>query len=221
MSKNIRYKLTNQDMITYNTCQWTLNEWKETSGNGKLCSNGWLHCYSNPLLAILLNPTHANIDNPRLFEIEVEGENLTDNGLKEGWTRMRIVKELDIPKITRIQMVAFGILCALEVNKNETFIKWANNWLSGKDRSKESAYDAYVSVYAANVSDSVSDYDYYAADAAARSAAAANADNAANDSVSAYDYSAARSAADAAAYYADRDEKINLIEIAKKAMKVK
>ena len=30
--KTIRYKLTNQDMITHNDCQWELNEWKETNG---------------------------------------------------------------------------------------------------------------------------------------------------------------------------------------------
>ena len=34
---------------------------------------GWLHCYSDPLLAVLLNPIHGNYDNPRLFEAEIEG----------------------------------------------------------------------------------------------------------------------------------------------------
>ena len=190
--KTIRYKLTNQDMITHNTCQWTLNEWKETSGKKKLCSNGWLHCYSNPLLAILLNPIHANIDNPRLFEVEVEGNNLTDNGLKEGWTRMRLVKELDVPKITIKQRAAFCILCALEVNKNENFILWANNWLSGKDRSKESAYAAY---YAAAYADA--------------------------DASAARSYSAAAAAAAADSAHSAADYFLDFSKIIKKAMKVK
>ena len=57
---NIRYKLTTQDLTTYNYTKWVLNEWKETSGTGKLCTEGWLHCYTSPLLAILLNPIHAS-----------------------------------------------------------------------------------------------------------------------------------------------------------------
>ena len=141
---NIRYKLTTQNLTTHNDCQWTINEWKETSGNGKLCTDGWLHCYTDPLLAILLNPIHADIHNPKLFEVEVEGETLSDNGLKEGWNRMRLVKERKVPEITKTQRTAFGILCVLEVYEEETFVEWANNWLSGKDRSRESASAAAV-----------------------------------------------------------------------------
>src|SRR3989304_4485465 len=70
------YKLTDQQMRTYGDCQWTLGEWKETSGEGNLCGPGWLHFYTHPLLAALLNPIHANIQNPRLFRVEAEGATL-------------------------------------------------------------------------------------------------------------------------------------------------
>jgi len=139
MKTNIRYKLTTQDLTTYANTKWVLNEWKETSGNGELCTGGWLHCYSDPLLAILLNPAHADIINPKLFKCEVEGECLTNYGLKEGWTRMRIIEEMEIPQLSNINKVAFGILCALEVCKEEFFVTWANKWLENKDRSIESA----------------------------------------------------------------------------------
>lgn len=141
---NIRYKLTNQNLTTYMGFQWVLNEWKETSGFGDLCTPGWLHCYTHPLLAVLLNVVHADIENPRLFKCEVEGKTKTDHGMKEGWTRMRLVEEIEVPKITVNQRIAFGILCAIEASKDEKFIAWANNWLSGKDRSAESANSTYV-----------------------------------------------------------------------------
>ena len=189
---NIRYKLTEQDLTTYNDTKWVLNEWKETSGLGELCTGGWLHCYTHPLLAILLNPIHANITNPKLFKCEVEGECLTDYGRKEGWTRMRIIEEMEIPQLSLINKVAFGILCALEVYKDKKWVTWANTWLENKDSSKESAAA------------------YYSANAAAAARYAANAAYAAN---SAY-------AADAA-YYAAASANIDLIKLAEKAMEIK
>ena len=197
-----RYKLTKQDLTTYNGFQWQLNEWKETNGIGKLCSEGWLHCYTNPLLAVLLNPVHADIENPKLFECEVEGKCIEDKGRKEGWTRMRLVKEIPLPEISLTQKVAFGILCAREVYKEEKWVNWANNWLSGKDRSKEFA-------------DYVDYADYYiAANAAANAAnAAANVTNA--DYANA-DYYAAAAAANAAA---EKEAVCNLIQLANQALK--
>jgi len=192
MKTNIRYKLTKRDLTTYNDTKWVLNEWKETSGLGGLCNSGWLHCYNSSLLAILLNPIHADITNPKLFKCEVEGECLTNHGLKEGWTRMRIIEEMEVPQLSEINKIAFGILCALEVNNDEKWVTWANNWLENKDRSKESAAA------------------YYSANAAAAARYAANAAYAAN---SAY-------AADAA-YYAAASANIDLIKLAEKAMEIK
>jgi len=216
---NIRYKLTEQDLTTYNDTKWVLNEWKETSGLGELCTGGWLHCYTHPLLAILLNPIHANITNPKLFKCEVEGECLTDYGRKEGWTRMRIIEEMEIPQLSLINKVAFGILCALEVYKDKKWVTWANNWLENKDRSKESAdadaadaAAARYAYYAASAAYAASDAARYAADAAYYAAsAAANAANAA--------YYTARYATYAT--YAAYAANIDLIKLAEKAMEIK
>jgi len=169
---NIRYKLTTQDLTTYNYTKWVLNEWKETSGLGPLCTRGWLHCYTSPLLAILLNRIHADIINPKLFKCEVEGKCLTDKGLKEGWTRMRIIEEMEVPQLSHINRIAFGILCALEVCKDEKWVLWANNWLENKDRSIESA--RYAAAYAANAAAAAAYYANYAT--AAYYAACANID---------------------------------------------
>jgi hypothetical protein len=143
------YKLTNEFMDTYNSTHWVLNKWKKTSGEGDLCGPGWLHYYSAPALAAFLNPIHANFAAPRLFAVEVAGDIKSDRGLKFGCTRMRLVQELQFVKPTVEQCIKFGILCALEVCKDAAFIKWANSWLDGTDRSIESAAAAYDAANAA------------------------------------------------------------------------
>jgi hypothetical protein len=131
------YKLTDQKMQTHNGFQWVLGEWQEAKGDESqdLCSDGWLHCYSSPLLAVLHNPIHANIQNPRLFEIEVSGATKDDNGIKQGFRKMRLIKEMPKPEITTEQRVKYAILCAKDIYEDEDFNKWADNWLSGRSRS--------------------------------------------------------------------------------------
>jgi len=138
------YKLTKQDLTSFDGCQWELGVKKTTSGEGELCSSGWLHCYKAPLLAVLLNSIHADFRNPRIFEVEVGGEELHDGMLKSGFSEMTLMKEIELPIVTLTQRVAFGILCALKVSKDENFIKWAQNWLNETDRTKEAAYAAYA-----------------------------------------------------------------------------
>jgi len=87
-----------------------------------------------------VNPIHANIDKPRLWEVEVSGQCRTDCGLKEGWTQMRLIRELAVPDVTLEQRVRFAILCAQKVCQDPDWTVWAENWLCGKDRSATSAW---------------------------------------------------------------------------------
>lgn len=56
------------------------NEWlwgenithSAAGGSGKLCSNGVIHAYEHPLIAVFMNPIHANFSNPILWECEGE-----------------------------------------------------------------------------------------------------------------------------------------------------
>ena len=147
--KTIKYKLTSQNLQTYNKFQWEVGKWVETSGEGELCSSGWLHCYDSPLLAVLHNPIHAHINNPRLFEVEVEGKEKRDGQLKCGYTRMRLVKEIPLPEITTEQKIKYAIYCALEVCSEESLVWWANDWLSGMDRTTKAARAAAETARAA------------------------------------------------------------------------
>jgi hypothetical protein len=162
------YKFTNSNMITQNNTQWVINEWKETDGiQRELCNSSWLHAYEDIYVAAFMYPAHVNYDNPRCFRAEGDGAFLSD-GTKCGVTRLRLVEEISLPTITTEQRIKIGILCALEVYHEASFVTWANNWLSGKDRSKEAARAARAA--AATVYYAV----YYAASNAADSNAAAS-----------------------------------------------
>ena len=136
------YKLTNQHLQTHGGYQWTVGEWRETDGSGALCGPGWLHAYEDPLLAVLLNPIHAHIQNPRLWECEADGDGMDDHGIKCGVTRLRLVKELPLPSLTMTQRVSFGILCAMATHRGTAWALWAERWLSGEDRTASAAYAA-------------------------------------------------------------------------------
>jgi hypothetical protein len=132
----IKYKLTTQDLITYRYCNWEIGKTNKTTGQPDyLCSSGYLHFYHHPLLSVFLNPIHANIDNPRLFEAEVDGKLLDDFGTKGGCTEMTLVKELEFPNFELKHKFKTAIACASELLGNQElkndFIEWLN------DRTKD------------------------------------------------------------------------------------
>src|SRR5690606_18725048 len=95
-----KFKLTNKELRTYGGCQWVVGEKKTTSGKGGLCGPGWLHYYHSPELAVLLNPIHADISEPRLWEVSADGEHKDNCGLKGGCTQMTLVREVELPVVT-------------------------------------------------------------------------------------------------------------------------
>ena len=231
----IAYKLTDSEMRTHNEFQWELGKWYETTGEGKLCSPGWLHFYSDPLVGLFMNPAHMDIRNPRLFRAEVKGNFIDDNGLKCGYTKARLVEELPLPQISPVQWIRFAIFCAKEVYKGEEWNKWANNWLSGKDRTEESAASAESAVSAAEstaknttiMARSAEESAFYAAKSATfTSEIIVNAAKSAFYATESADFTleiiinAAKSAASAAesVAFTTESKKIDLIGIAQKAM---
>lgn len=160
----IYYKLTDKNMQTKNNYQWDLNKWHEIDPNLQdvdtmLCSKHWFHVYTHPLLAILLNPIHTNIINPRLFRCVCAGSEKSEFNLKVGFTKVKLTSEMEVPKVTLIQKIVFDILCAKKVYiKQPTWTRWANDWLNDVCRSCKSADAAaenyikkYLAIYAANV----------------------------------------------------------------------
>jgi len=154
------YKLTNSNMITQNNTQWVLGEWKETDGiQRELCNSSWLHAYEDIYVAAFMYPAHISYSKPRFFKAEGDGKFLSD-GTKCGITKLRLLEEIPLPTITKEQRVKISILCALKVCHEASFVTWANNWLSGKDRSTETSNAACAAAFAAAFA---ADYSAFAA----------------------------------------------------------
>ena len=213
-----KYKLTDQSMRTHNGFQWELGKEVITDGDSEeLCNEHWLHYYHHVLLAVLLNSIHADIDNPRLFEVKALGKHLNDNGLKGGCTKMTLVKEIELPEITLNQQIAFAILCSLEVYKEPSYVKWANDWLSGVNRTASAARNAATDAADADDAARYAAARYAATDAADAAAAARYVADAARHVATDARYAAAAARYVATRYAAD----IDLIKLAKKALKYK
>ena len=166
------YKLTDELGQTKLKTQWgpgvTIEVDPEYRGKGELCSRGWLHFYTHPLLAVLMNPIHAQFDpeTMRMWEGEANGDLKDDRGLKMGCTRLTTLREIHVPRPTVEHRVAFAIYCVEALGYSEImWCLWAEAWMKGTDRSYAAANAAANAANAAN-----------AAYAAANAANAANAE---------------------------------------------
>ena len=141
------YKLTDSALRTHgSTFQWELNVPREISKEDhttSLCSPGFFHWYRDPLLAIFHDPIHGKFGpSARLFEAEAEGVILEEGQMKGGSTKLTLLREIPLPQVTLEQRIKYGILCAMEVTTDEAWKLWATKWLSGEDRTVESARKA-------------------------------------------------------------------------------
>ena len=139
------YKLTNGDGFTRagqsNALQWRVGVTHTATGKGTtLCTDGVLHAYKHPLLAVLLNPIHADFDAATMRLWRCEGEIVAREGqLKCGVKSLTVVEELPVPVVTTEQRVTFAILCAKEVCTDARWNTWADKWLSSEDRTEAAA----------------------------------------------------------------------------------
>ncbi|MEN6550233.1 MAG: hypothetical protein ABFE07_29665 [Armatimonadia bacterium] len=148
------YKLTDATGQTHGGCQWGEGVTHTAPGGGALCTKAWIHAYTSPLLAVLLNPIHGRFtpEAMRLWECE-GGIGATDHGLKVGCTSLTTIREIPVPQVSCEQWVSFAILCAKEVCTDDGWTEWAGSWLDG-DRSqvksewaawtRASAWDAWA-----------------------------------------------------------------------------
>ena len=154
-TKPTYYKLTDHNGQTRGPTQWGENiTHKAVGSSDRLCTESWIHFYRDPILAVLMNPIHARFSNPRLWEGFVpEGEELHEP-LKSGSRIFTTTREITLPRITRTQRTIFGILCAKVMYHDSAWNTWADNYISGKDRSPASAAAAaYAAAYAASAAE--------------------------------------------------------------------
>lgn len=232
------FKLTTQDNKTrkgkYNERTWGPRVTHSGTGEGALCGPGYIHAYLSPVLAVLLNPIHANIVNPKLWECSVKAIAKNGNNLKIGAVALTTDREIDIPLVSNDQRVIFAILCAeraQEIAKTvfsggtQRQIKYFTNmakfseWADAFKRGGAIRKDQNAAADAARAADAAANT--CAADAADAADAAAYAARAARASAdAAYVAYAASLAADVAAY-ADaggRPNTLDLVAIAEEAI---
>jgi len=140
---NLRCKLTDALGRTRpgfpNECQWGPGVTHVATGKGrKLCTDAFIHYYEHPLIAVLFNPIHGNYYSPRLWEITVGGTVVRD-ATKCGARAVTTVRQIDLPAITTAQRVRTAIVVAREDCDDTGWLLWADRWLSGEDRSVDSA----------------------------------------------------------------------------------
>jgi hypothetical protein len=142
MAQKVMYKLVSQNYTSHNGTKWEVGKEVVAQGAGKeMCTNQVLHCYSNKYLAIIFNPLHANIQNPRLIKVKCD-KIVASDGLKFACKKQTMIGEISAPEITTLQKVEFAIRVAMLQYKASSFISWANNWISGKDRTGAAAESA-------------------------------------------------------------------------------
>jgi len=203
----IYYKLTDADGNTRNGMHWAKGVTNRATGKGKeLCTDGYVHVYDTPEQAAFMRPVHVS-RYTRLWKVKSRCKGITD-GTKRGIKSCTVIEEIELPKLTTEQCVEIGIRASLLVYKDKRYVRWAEDRLSGKDRTVAVA-DA---VAAATDVAYTTDVAAYATDAVACAADAATA--------AAYvaDAAAAAYAARAAAYATDAG-KINLVGIIEKVLK--
>lgn len=113
------YKLTDQECTTQRNTVWgpgVTNSIPDNRRVPELCSNGVLHAYTNVNLALLLNPIHAYIKEPKLWI--AEGDVVANDQLKVGCYELTTIEQLPLPNwyvdIDSRQRVCiqFAVLCA-------------------------------------------------------------------------------------------------------------
>jgi hypothetical protein len=115
------------------------------------CSAGVIHCYAGATeaealaLAVLLDPNHgrfgAGARVARVWRFVPEGA-VIDRGDKAICRAGCVTEELTAPQPTTEQHVEFGIRATLLVPQPDSYVEWAERWLSGADRSAAAAWQA-------------------------------------------------------------------------------
>lgn len=134
-------KLTDENNRTRNGMQWGDGVSHGAPGDGELCTDSWIHAYSDldefpGAVALFWNPIHAGIKSPHLWRVAIDGE--SKSGLDKLGARMvTTVAQLPLPCITIRQRVEIAIRCAMCVCQDEIWRAWAIKWLSGEYRSND------------------------------------------------------------------------------------
>lgn len=134
------YKITNCSGHTRGNTSWGEGTTHQVKWSGAMCTEGCLHAYRSPELAVLMDPIHGQYF-PHGSLWKAKGVVRLDDGTKVGCARLTTVEIIKKPIITKEQLVEIAIRCVMTKYKDEYWTRWAIAWLDGSDRSLRTAED--------------------------------------------------------------------------------
>lgn len=147
------YKWVYKDMTTGHgeeLTHWKVGRVNVAEGEGGLCTNGVLHAYRSKEEAEIYGYIHTRRVDSILIEVEAN-DIVEDDGVKVG-TRVQIMTSIVGDRMFSLEyLVLIGIKMSLLNPVHEEYKIWAEKWISGVDRTAESARLAQdTTTYAAN-----------------------------------------------------------------------
>jgi len=135
------YKLTDCNRYTRDDTRWgefiTHSVPKQNKGV-KLCTNQVIHAYEHPVVAVLMNPVHADLMGPRLWVAKGKIVN-RDGDLKCGVKKLITLQQIPLPTLTQTEQLEIVVRCVLARYRKKSLVTWARSWLDGTDRSQKAA----------------------------------------------------------------------------------
>lgn len=149
------YKLTDSRNKTFGNTEWgngvshRSQRRKENlfhSYGTELCTADVIHAYTGPLIAVVMNRTHAAFPHPRMWV--AEGIPVVCDGTKVGCHELTTIEEIPTPGISYNAALRAVISISLHYIDEQgeldgrdlvLFTDWARRWISGEDRSAYTA----------------------------------------------------------------------------------
>lgn len=94
---------------------------------GEIVSRNIWECADSPLLAVMINPLHAEFVRPRLFELRGDFDDKKIN--------LQRVREVAVPEVSPEQKLVFAMYCIRSLAPEHIFAAWSERWLANIDRS--------------------------------------------------------------------------------------
>ena len=127
------YLITDSNNKTWRDVTWEENITHEQNDN----PNYLFSVYDDPILAHMMNSAYEGFKNPNIWL--AEGKVTNSFEFRYECSKLTAKKQIQVNIPTDDQRIAFAILCSIQIVSNPIYKKWAKNYLSGNDRTKEKA----------------------------------------------------------------------------------
>lgn len=131
-----KYLLVNRDFCTWQGSRLETHSGKNSLSTAQhLTVQDYEQMGDSPLLAIMLNPWHAELEleTARMLQISISGPEVENVGNRPG--SVIAAHEVPQPDATTDQKIVFALLVLKEIYQEESFAAWADKWIDGTDRT--------------------------------------------------------------------------------------